>query len=134
MKTKLQQTNYKFIHEFARLKSYNPDYLVVHKDVFGKYNKTSGGWNFLGTLKQDLSNDFLVCCLKFIVIILYFVYFIVQISVQAFVFRNNEFKRAPVSVDLPVCDWLERNGTLFNAWHVLENSNITTKCPIKAVR
>lgn len=53
---------YRFVHEFAKLTSWNPDYIQVHKDFFAKYNKTSGGWNFLGTLKQDLGADLSVCC------------------------------------------------------------------------
>lgn len=55
-----QQNSYRFIHEFARVGKYNPEFVVIYKDVFSKYNKTSGAWNIMGTLKKDLDRDLVV--------------------------------------------------------------------------
>lgn len=55
-----QQNSYRFMHEFAKVGKYNPEFVAIHKDVFSKYNKTSGAWNIMGTIKKDLGRDLAV--------------------------------------------------------------------------
>lgn len=56
----MQQNSYRFIHEFARITKYNPEYIAIYKDLFSKYNKTSGAWNVMGAIKKDLNSDIMV--------------------------------------------------------------------------
>lgn len=50
-----------------------------------------------------------------------------------FMFKNNEFKKTALDFNLRICPLFE-DGFNFDIGHVLENSNLTMKCPIKKVR
>ncbi|CAH0559077.1 unnamed protein product [Brassicogethes aeneus] len=109
----VQENNYYFRHEYAKLVGENKSVLNLTYFSFYKFNRTTGALNISLLLAEDVTikND-------------------VSIAFDAYIFLNNGYRKSPINFKTNVCEILKSG--LYDASRIFQDSDIK-QCPVKKV-